>query len=121
MKQEKLPFDNHRNEIERQIIVLLVEDLLSAGFAISVNNGEENVLNRSTKMDKIFSAMSTTDEEYLMLHSPRNGAGNRSEAGWVRLVYGNDGDVISDYTTNIPESVFERANALSDRFNRVVR
>ena len=28
-----LPFANHKNEIERQIIVLLVEDILAARYA----------------------------------------------------------------------------------------
>ena len=113
---DTLPFSNHKNEIERQIIVLLVEDILAAGYAISVNNGEETTLKRSVKPATIFKNMNTTDIEYLMLHSPRDGAGNRTEAGWVLLRYGNGCDVISDYTTNIPRELFARADALAARF-----
>jgi hypothetical protein len=106
-----LPFANHPREIERQIIVLLVEDLLAAGYRLGVLDGEETVLEPSAANGAaaVFAAMSTTDEDYLLTRKD-------DLKGWIRLVYGNDGSVISDYTTNIPECVFERANALAARF-----
>ncbi len=104
-----LKFQNHRNEAERQIIVLLVEDLLAAGYALGVNDGEETTLENSTDEAQVFAAMSTTDEDFILLQKG-------DMKGWIRLVYGNDGYVLSDYTTNIPESVFERTNALAERF-----
>jgi len=108
----ELPFANHRNEVERQIIVLLVEDILAAGYRIAVNDGEETVLPSSNDAARIFAAMSTTDEERLILE-PHADNGTQ---GWIRLIYGNFASVISDYTTNIPETVFARANELADRF-----
>jgi hypothetical protein len=55
--------------------------------------------------------MSTTDEDFLIL--------TKGEAkGWIRLIYGNGADVISDFTTNIPEAVLARAIELADRFRR---
>jgi len=104
-----IKFANHKNETERQIIVLLVEDCLAAGYKIGVNDGEETTLRGCIDEEKIFATMSTTDEDYLIL--------DKGEvSGWIRLVYGNDGYVISDNTVNIPEAVFERANELAERF-----
>lgn len=104
------PFANHRNEVERQIIVALVESLLAAGYLVGVNDGEETVLEPCSDAERIFSVMSTTDEDYLLT---RQGEKN----GWIRLIYGNGTDVISDYTVNVPETIFEAANELSDRFS----
>jgi len=104
------PFANHRNEVERQIIVTLVEDLLAAGYKVGVNDGEEKVLEPCSNAPRIFAVMSTTDEDYLLTRK------KGEKDGWIRLIYGNHCDVISDYTVNIPEAVFERANALSERF-----
>jgi hypothetical protein len=104
------PFANHRNEVERQIIVTLVEDLLAGGYKVGVNDGEERVLEPCSDAARIYAVMSTTDEDYLLTEKE----GERG--GWIRLIYGNRSDVISDYTTNIPDSIFERANALAERF-----
>jgi len=114
-----IKFANHKNEAERQIIVLLVEDCLAAGYMLGVNDGEEMTLEDSTDEEKIFAAMSTTDEDFLLVKHESLRTTDReskSNRGWIRLIYGNGGYVISNYTVNIPESVFERANALADRF-----
>jgi hypothetical protein len=95
-----IKFANHKNEAERQIIVLLVEDCLAAGYALGVNDGEETTLEDSTDEEKIFAAMSTTDEDFLILNK-RDEAGEILDKGWIRLVYGNDGYVISNYTVNL--------------------
>jgi len=109
LPKKPLPFSNHPREVERQIIVPLVEDLLSAGYLVGVNDGEENVLEPCSDSDQIFAAMSTTDEDILITKK-------QGHSGWVRLIYGNDADVISDNTVNIPESIFARANEVSERF-----
>lgn len=105
-----MKFSNHKNEIERQIIVLLVEDLLAAGYTVGVNDGEETTVKPCRDEAKIFAAMSTTDEDFLLTRK------DGEQDGWVRLIYGNGADVHSDNTTNIPESVFERAAELAERF-----
>lgn len=77
--------------IEDQIIKATISALLKAGFAVSVNDGEETTVNRSVNPDLIFTAMKTTDEDYLLVHD-----------GWVRFIYGNDDtEVINDYTVNL--------------------
>lgn len=107
-------FSNHRNEIERQIIVLLVEDMLAAGYAVGVNDGAETVLAPQRDEATLFAAMSSTGEDYLVFRRDPSGTGHD---GWVRLIYGNGCDVVSDYTTNLPESVMVRSTELADRFS----
>jgi hypothetical protein len=45
---------------------------------------------------KIFSAMSTTDEDYLIVYKD-------GKPKWIRLIYGNGADVISDYLVSLEE------------------
>jgi hypothetical protein len=114
-----IKFANHKNEAERQIIVLLVEDCLAAGYKLGVNDGEETTLRDSTDEAAIFAAMSTTDQDYLLVaHESLSKTDPECTCpeGWIRLIYGNGGDVISDNTINVPESVFARANELAERF-----
>lgn len=80
--------------IEKIIVGKLVEGFLAAGFALSVNDGEETTVQRSTDRAAIFSALHSTDEDYLIVH-PANGT---KRIGWVRLIWGNDHHIISDFT-----------------------
>jgi hypothetical protein len=114
----------HMDNTEKLIARRCIDDLLAAGFTISVNDGEETTLHRCTDPLAILDAMATTEEDYLYLHQD----GARSEVrdppgvfsagsaptGWVRFIYGNDCDVINDYTTNL-ETVMAGTNALVDR------
>jgi len=85
----------------------VIADALTAGYTLDVHDGEEVTIKDSTDAAAIFSAMRTTDEDFL-----RFNRGGKS-AGWVFFVYGNEGwDVVNDYTTNL-ESVMEGANALA--------
>lgn len=87
-----------RQEIERKIAIATIKDLLNSGHSISVNDGEEVTLERSTDQTDILDAMFTTDEDYLIAHKD----GELTSIGWVRFIYGNDGwDVVNDYTTNL--------------------
>ncbi len=86
--------------IEDQIIKATISALLDSGHMLSVNDGEEITVNRSTNPDQIFSAMKTTDEDYLLVYTLS--AGRTAVEGYVRFVYGNDDvEVINDYTVNL--------------------
>ncbi|RWI35531.1 hypothetical protein [Mesorhizobium sp.] len=104
-----------RQEIERQIAERLVKDILAAGYALSVYDGEETTLKRSTDATAVLKAMFTTDEDYLMVHDIADGDGfQEKNFGYVWLIYGNGHDVISDCTTNL-ETVMQGATALAER------
>ncbi len=107
---ETVKFANHRNEVERQVIVKLVEGLLASGREVGVNDGEETTLVRSRDEEEIFAAMSTTDEDYLHVY-----AGDAKS--WIRLIYGNGADVISDFGVTLDgDPALEAAIELSNRF-----
>jgi hypothetical protein len=80
-------------QTELRIIRRLVSSALAAGYTISVNDGEETVLVKSTSQKAIIAAMFSTDEDYLHLYRPGG-----TYLGWIRLIYGNGSDVISDHT-----------------------
>lgn len=141
-----LKFDNCAHEVERQIVVLLVEDLLAKGYSLGVFDCEEVTLAPTRDEARIFAALCTTDDDHLLFRADgqegviptaceahgEEGFDPETESGcaaceafdrgvvrdgWIRLVWGNGGDVISDWTTNLDESVFTRATELADRFS----
>jgi hypothetical protein len=80
---------------EKSIIERLLEDVASAGFAVSVHDGVEVVLKKCTDMKTVFEAMYSTGADTLTFFD-QSGAG----VGWVWLIWGNGQDVISDYSDN---------------------
>lgn len=77
----------------------LVQLALAQGWSISVSDGEETTVTRSTRELAILDAMCTTDEDILTLHLPISG----KRAGSFVLIYGNaeDGsELIADHTDN---------------------
>ena len=90
-----------RQAIEKRIVASAIADLLEANFELTVDDGEDGVLVRSTDPEAIAAAMMLTDEDRLFAYHHAMPDGGKAE-GWVYFVYGNDGpDVINDYTTNL--------------------
>lgn len=96
-----------RLQRESRIARRILREALRASYSISVNDGEETTLVRSTKLSAIIEAMATTDEDWIFLHRADQSkratwdqSGTKDCAGWVRLIYGNDTDLISDYSAN---------------------
>lgn len=82
----------------------LVKAALAAGYAISVNDGEEWTVKRSTKAKQILDALASTGEDTLRLTAadPSQTVGWHN-AGTFWLLYGNaeDGsELIADHTDN---------------------
>lgn len=102
-----LPAIPHASDTEKKIVGKLVTELLEIpGLTLSVNDGEEITVKRSTDTAAIYAALSSTGEDYLIVHEL--GMTDR----WVRLIWGNDVDVISDYHTSL-ERYIAGANALA--------
>jgi hypothetical protein len=74
---------------ERAIVQVLLNTILDDGCTVSVYDGEEMTVFRSTDIHVIKDALATTGEDYL--HVWKNG-----KIGWVRLIWSNDTDLISD-------------------------
>lgn len=87
-------------EVEQRIVGQLVTDLLAAGLTISVwNGGDTPEIEDSTDAAAIFAELAASDQDELTMR--RDGG----YAGWVRLVWGNDCDIISDYGISIEDVV----------------
>jgi hypothetical protein len=105
-------FKSAIRDLEEKIVRQVIKDALAAGYKLTVNDGQDDVLTLSTKPREVFGVMFSTDEDYLFLRE-----GPEGNTGWVRFVYGNDGwDVVNDYTTNI-EAVMKGATEISDRYS----
>lgn len=88
-----------RIKLEVRIVKKVIDAVLAAGHAISVYDGEEWAIKRSTNKSDILNACFSTDDDQFRI---RDKEGNY--VGWIHFVYGNDGhDVISDYSTDIEE------------------
>lgn len=98
---------------EEVIIKRAIAELLAAGYSLSVDDGEETTVVRSTDPAVIFAALCTTDEDFLHTHSGKTQNPNSDAFGWVRLIYGNAEAVISDYTTNLEDDL-TATNALAE-------
>lgn len=95
-------------ERETKISHKVVTCLLDAGFSVSVFDGEEWAIEKSVNRNKIYKEMWSTDEDTLYACDSEG-----ERIGWVSLIYGNDVDIISDYTTNL-EDVLKPANDYAD-------
>lgn len=85
-----------RRATEYRIVHKLVGDLLAAGFQLWTCDRIDIPSADVEPMGELFAC----DEQVLFVSRPG------VPAGWVRLVYGNDGwDVISDYTTNLEKQL----------------
>jgi len=105
-----IPQIEHASDVEKRIVGKLVRDMLAAGYCLTIwNGGDEAEIARSTDEAAIFAALAASDQDEIEAYHPSS----KSRAGWVRLVWGNDCFVISDYTTNF-EAVLAGANALAD-------
>lgn len=89
-----------RREIEKKIATKTLETLITAGFEISVYDGQDIVITRSTNVESILDKMFSVDDEQILLYKPDD----RKRHGWVQFVYGNDGwDVIADHSGHLEE------------------
>lgn len=102
-----------RIEAERRMCTALVDECVDRGYVVSVSDGEEWVVKRSTDKAEIMAALFSTDEDQIVIRDM-----TMERVGWFRLIYGNDGhDVVSDYTANaVCEAIWtEVLRPLSDR------
>lgn len=92
-----------RQNVERDIAKAVVSQLLTAGFALSLDNGgDEYEIAHVTEADKVLKKMFATDCEHL--YAEKDG----KIYGWVFFVYGNDGwDVINDYSVKLEPYIGE--------------
>lgn len=106
---------------ERQIIGAILDAAFSAGFRVSVYDGEEWSLTGSDHRPAVEEVIGDTGYTTLRFRNPAvlDNNGKASVVGSVFLVHGNDYDVISDCSDNDATSLLLAdaeaiASALSD-------
>ena len=97
------------NEVEERIITAAVEDILAAGCSISVHDGEEFAVRRSTDKARILEETATTDETTFVIYE------GDAHVGSVFLVHGLRGEVIADHTDSVQvEFLLRRATTIAE-------
>lgn len=86
---------DHVTAVEEAIVDDLLVKAINKGYTVSVNDGEEWVLARSSAIPHIKAAMASTDHDILGL---RTLDGDR--VGNIVLIWGNGCDLISEHTDN---------------------
>jgi hypothetical protein len=84
---------------EARVARKLIRAALAEGWSVSVNDGYETTVTRSTREREILDAMGTTCEDIITIHLPIGG----KSGGRFWLIYGNaeDGEeLIVDHTDN---------------------
>ena len=100
-----------RQMIEKGIAKRVVRSAIALGYTVSLWDGGEWAVKRSSKLPEVTRAMFTVDEESLEF---RNAEGGLIGTAW--FVYGNDGwDALADYTaTETMERLLKDANAYAE-------
>ena len=102
-------------DMENAIISTAIDAILSASCKISVFDGEEYPVKRSSDKDEIVKALRSTGEDTLVIRDS-----DGVKIGVVYFIYGNDGhDVIADYTAlPVIEDMLKPATDLADKIMR---
>jgi hypothetical protein len=89
-----MAYPDYMNLVEAKIIDGVIDRALARGLVISVYDGEEYPIVRSTDKAAIQAETAATDETVYVL---RNGT---ERIGSVTFIHGNGPDVLSDYSWN---------------------
>ena len=82
---------------ERGTATRLVRAAIHAGYTVSVNDGEEWTVRRSTAEREILAALGSTELDYIRFYR------GEDSIGTAMLIWGNDEtgeELIADYTDN---------------------
>jgi hypothetical protein len=100
--------DTGRDDIVRRIIL----DLIEAGYAIGVNDGEATVLRHSTDIDEITGVMwvganAVQPQTTLIAYETRHQGSGLSyrQIGWVTLTHGHGLDMLNSWSSGIDAQI----------------
>jgi hypothetical protein len=90
------------NHLESLITHTLIAELLDAGYSLGISDGEDVVLRYCDDVDLFMEAMASTDSDLVLVYEgvPQGEGLAWRQVGWVLLIWGNDYDLISDYSDN---------------------
>lgn len=93
-----MSYSEYMPKHERPVVSMLIREALAAGYTISVNDGEEWTVKRSTSGSDIREALCTAEDDTLLL---RDSEGKKVGHFWLIYNNGSEGDpiiVITDYS-----------------------
>lgn len=98
MTMTAIDLDRYAGKEEAVVARRLVRKALELGYAVSVNDGEEWTVKKSTDRMEILSALASTGGDTLKFRNAETG----ESVGWMSLLYQNGpGDeLIADYGDN---------------------
>lgn len=106
----------HMSAIEFEIAKKLIADITAENYTICVYEGGDFALRYATDHAAILEALASTSDDELLVYEKRDAQGNRNRVGWIHLVWGNDSDLISDYSIAI-EHLVKGADDLADQLD----
>lgn len=114
------PTDHELAEKETELIRMIVEDAISQGWMISVNNGgDENVLEDSKDVDAVMEVLHQSDQD--ILYVKKGILVDRFTIGWIYLIYGNSPwEVVADSTTPSTDQILKRYEAEGEAYARSI-
>jgi hypothetical protein len=97
----RTPTDLERfaSPVEQRLATGLVDHLLSLGYKLSVFDSEEWVVVQSSDRAEILGALASTGHDTIRIRTDNEAVGS------VWLIWGNDEDLVSDYTHGVVDIV----------------
>lgn len=89
-------YTTHLDQTERRIIDAIIKEALAEGMTISVYDGDEWAVRKSTDYKQITAEIAATDETTLRIRSS-----DGKKIGDILLIHGNGEEVISDHSDNL--------------------
>jgi hypothetical protein len=108
-----------RQRVEALLALTAARLLIEAGYFLTINDGEEDVVINTRDLHEVAGALMKTDEDTIIAATDKSPPATHEttiEVGRVMLIYGNDGhDVIHDYSSRLHETL-KPALALAETF-----
>lgn len=96
------------NEVETRIVTQVVASLATMGWTpVAANDGGDENFPCSTLAD-VVEAIKGTGQATIIFRSR-----GQTSRGWVLFIEGNGEDIVSDWTTNLPDAALDTDKAVS--------
>lgn len=88
-------------EVETQIITMVVQDAIRAGYSVAVSDGHGNdKAPKSRTLANVMDSIHSGEDDYLVITRHDKNAGCEVRIGWVYLKYGQGVDVIDEISSD---------------------
>lgn len=110
-----MAFPQYANKNDASVLSYIVFTALFEGWTVSVNDGEEWTLKRSSDYEAITAALMSTDSDYLVLRDV-----DGTKVGGIVTIYGNNGECIHDYSESDNDKFHTIMDVVEMRIDRFI-